>query len=64
MPDCLCFAGHDAGVLAARIPAAMVLVRNATGISHAPEEQVDLVDAETGIALIEHALRGLIEQDR
>ena len=64
MPDCVCFAGHDAGVLAARIPAAMVLVRNETGISHAPEEQVELADAEAGIALIEHALRGLIEQDR
>jgi N-carbamoyl-L-amino-acid hydrolase len=42
----------------------MVLVRNATGISHAPEEQVELADAEAGIALIEQALRGLIEQGR
>jgi N-carbamoyl-L-amino-acid hydrolase len=64
MPDCVCFAGHDAGILAARIPAGMVLVRNATGISHAPEEQVELADAEAGIALIEQALRGLIEQGR
>jgi N-carbamoyl-L-amino-acid hydrolase len=64
MTDFVCFAGHDAGVLAARIPAAMVLVRNETGISHAPEEHVELADAEAGIALIEHALRGLIEQDR
>ena len=30
-----CFAGHDAGVLAERVPAGMVFVRNATGVSHA-----------------------------
>lgn len=41
----LCFAGHDAGVVALRRPAAMVLVRNPTGISHAPEEDVSLDDA-------------------
>lgn len=63
MPDCLCFAGHDAGLLAARIPAAMVLVRNQTGISHAPEEHVELADAEAGIAVIGHALGELIERD-
>src|SRR5690606_33845599 len=31
-------AGHDAGVLAAAVPTAMLFVRNPTGISHAPEE--------------------------
>jgi N-carbamoyl-L-amino-acid hydrolase len=41
----LCFAGHDAGILAERIPAAMVLTRNPTGVSHAPEEAADLDDA-------------------
>jgi len=64
VPESVCFAGHDAGVLAARIPAAMVLVRNATGISHAPEEHVELADAETGIRVIARALGALIEQDR
>jgi beta-ureidopropionase / N-carbamoyl-L-amino-acid hydrolase len=63
LPDCLCFAGHDAGTLAARIPAAMVLVRNESGISHAPEEHVELADAETGITLIGHALGELIQQE-
>ena len=29
-------AGHDAGVLAARIPAAMLFVRNPSGVSHSP----------------------------
>jgi N-carbamoyl-L-amino-acid hydrolase len=41
----VCFAGHDAGILAERIPAAMVLTRNPTGVSHAPEETADLGDA-------------------
>lgn len=48
VPEIVCFAGHDAGILAERIPAAMVLVRNPTGISHAPQEEVDLADAAAG----------------
>jgi beta-ureidopropionase / N-carbamoyl-L-amino-acid hydrolase len=56
VPDSVCFAGHDAGLLAAKIPAGMVLVRNPTGISHAPDEHVELADAEVGVALIERAL--------
>jgi N-carbamoyl-L-amino-acid hydrolase len=47
-----CYAGHDAGLLAARLPAAMVLVRNETGVSHSPEEQVDLEDAAYGVELL------------
>ena len=31
-------AGHDAGVLAAHLPTAMLFVRNPTGVSHAPGE--------------------------
>jgi N-carbamoyl-L-amino-acid hydrolase len=41
----LCFAGHDAGILAQQLPAAMILSRNPTGVSHSPEEAVDLDDA-------------------
>ncbi|HUA04538.1 MAG TPA: Zn-dependent hydrolase [Solirubrobacteraceae bacterium] len=44
-PELVCFAGHDAGVLAGRLPAAMVFVRNPTGVSHSPEEAIDLEDA-------------------
>ncbi|MGH2949652.1 MAG: M20/M25/M40 family metallo-hydrolase, partial [Solirubrobacteraceae bacterium] len=44
-PRLVCFAGHDAGVIAEHRPAGMVLVRNETGISHAPEEEVSLDDA-------------------
>jgi beta-ureidopropionase / N-carbamoyl-L-amino-acid hydrolase len=45
LPRLVCFAGHDAGILADRIPAGMVFVRNPSGVSHAPEEDVDLGDA-------------------
>ncbi|WP_438854835.1 allantoate amidohydrolase [Agromyces sp. M3QZ16-3] len=41
-------AGHDAGVLAASIPTAMLFVRNPTGVSHSPEELVQDADAEAG----------------
>lgn len=42
-------AGHDAGVLAdAGVPAAMIFVRNPTGVSHSPEEHADDADCEAG----------------
>ena len=44
-PRLVCYAGHDAGVIAGRRPAGMVLVRNETGVSHSPEEEVSLEDA-------------------
>jgi beta-ureidopropionase / N-carbamoyl-L-amino-acid hydrolase len=47
-PRVVCYAGHDAGVIAERRPAGMVLVRNEAGISHAPEEEVSLDDAAVG----------------
>ncbi len=58
VPECVCFAGHDAGVLAERVPAAMVLVRNRAGLSHAPEEDVDLDDA----AMAARVVRRMIEE--
>jgi N-carbamoyl-L-amino-acid hydrolase len=47
-PRIVCYAGHDAGVIAAARPAGMVLVRNETGVSHAPDEEVSLEDAAVG----------------
>jgi N-carbamoyl-L-amino-acid hydrolase len=44
-PRLVCYAGHDAGVIAEHRPAGMVLVRNKTGVSHSPEEEVSLEDA-------------------
>jgi N-carbamoyl-L-amino-acid hydrolase len=51
-PELDCYAGHDAGVLSARLPAAMVLVRNPAGVSHSPEEAVELADAAFGAELL------------
>jgi N-carbamoyl-L-amino-acid hydrolase len=51
-PELLCFAGHDAGLVAARRPAAMVLVRNPSGISHDAAEQVALEDAAAGASAV------------
>ena len=56
VPEIVCFAGHDAGVLAEHIPSAVVLVRNRSGVSHAPEESVDLADAATAANVVVAAL--------
>ena len=50
-------AGHDAGVLAARIPTAMLFVRNPTGVSHSPAEHAEEADCEVGV----HALALVLE---
>ena len=55
----VCFAGHDAGVIAAERPAGMVLVRNPSGISHAPEEDVSLEDAAVAANAVVAALERL-----
>ncbi|TKV57879.1 allantoate amidohydrolase [Nakamurella flava] len=53
-------AGHDAGVLAARVPSAMLFVRNPTGISHSPEETVEDVDADRGALALADVLADLL----
>lgn len=53
-------AGHDAGVLATRVPSAMLFVRNPTGISHAPEEFAELDDCVAGVEALEQLLRDLL----
>jgi N-carbamoyl-L-amino-acid hydrolase len=55
----VCYAGHDAGVIAAARPAGMVLVRNETGISHSPEEDVSLEDAAVAANALLTALEKL-----
>ena len=50
-------AGHDAGFLAARIPTAMLFVRNPTGVSHSPAEHAEQADCEAGV----HALAVVLE---
>jgi N-carbamoyl-L-amino-acid hydrolase len=58
-------AGHDAGVLAlAGIPTAMILVRNPSGISHAPEEYAEDADCERGVVALAEVVRTLTSEDR
>ncbi|WDJ97888.1 allantoate amidohydrolase [Xanthomonas campestris pv. incanae] len=47
-------AGHDAMVMAALCPTAMLFVRCAGGISHHPDEHVDPADAEVALAVMRH----------
>lgn len=42
-------AGHDAGVLAGRVPTAMLFVRNPTGVSHSPHEHATREDCHAGV---------------
>ncbi|HEY3951807.1 MAG TPA: allantoate amidohydrolase [Streptosporangiaceae bacterium] len=52
-------AGHDAGILAGRIPTAMLFVRNPTGVSHAPAEHADRADCELGVTALAAVLEDL-----
>jgi N-carbamoyl-L-amino-acid hydrolase len=52
-------AGHDAGVLAARIPAAMLFVRNPTGVSHSPAEHAEPADCASGVLALAAVLEDL-----
>jgi beta-ureidopropionase / N-carbamoyl-L-amino-acid hydrolase len=52
-------AGHDAGVLAARVPAAMIFVRNPTGVSHSPAEHASAADCEAGVTALAAVIRDL-----
>ena len=55
-------AGHDAGVLAARIPAAMLFVRNPSGVSHSPAEHAEMADCEAGVVALTAVLADLAAQ--
>ena len=53
-------AGHDAGILsAAGVPAAMLFVRNPTGVSHSPAEHADRPDCLAGVDALATVLRSL-----
>jgi beta-ureidopropionase / N-carbamoyl-L-amino-acid hydrolase len=41
-------AGHDAGILSAKVPTAMLFVRNPTGVSHSPDEFAEPRDCGLG----------------
>jgi N-carbamoyl-L-amino-acid hydrolase len=53
-------AGHDAGVLAQQgIPAAMLFVRNPTGVSHSPDEHAEQADCEAGVNALVRVVEAL-----
>jgi N-carbamoyl-L-amino-acid hydrolase len=53
-------AGHDAGILAsAGVPAAMLFVRNPTGVSHSPAEHATRDDCLHGVTALAAVLRDL-----
>ncbi|WP_079031932.1 allantoate amidohydrolase [Streptomyces specialis] len=52
-------AGHDAGILSAAVPTAMLFVRNPTGVSHAPAESAREDDCLAGVAALADVLEGL-----
>jgi N-carbamoyl-L-amino-acid hydrolase len=59
VPELVCLAGHDAGVIAEHVPAAMLFVRNPSGISHSPRESVSLDDAEVAVQVVCSALEAV-----
>lgn len=52
-------AGHDAGVLAAVLPTAMIFVRNPSGVSHSPAEHAEPEDCEAGVVALAAVLEEL-----
>nr|WP_263363771.1 allantoate amidohydrolase [Nocardiopsis quinghaiensis] len=53
-------AGHDAGVLAAHVPTAMLYVRNPTGVSHSPREWARPEDCHSGVLALADVLQDLL----
>ncbi|GGZ22999.1 Zn-dependent hydrolase [Streptomyces inusitatus] len=52
-------AGHDAGILSAAVPTAMLFVRNPTGVSHSPAESAAEDDCLAGVIALADVLEGL-----
>ena len=50
-------AGHDAMILAQKLPAAMLFVRSPGGISHHPDESVLAEDVDAALAVGAHVIR-------
>ncbi len=52
-------AGHDAGILSAAVPTAMLYVRNPTGVSHSPAEFAEEDDCVAGVTALADVLEDL-----
>jgi N-carbamoyl-L-amino-acid hydrolase len=55
-------AGHDAAILAAHVPSAMLFVRNPSGISHDPAEHATTSDCLAGVDALAAVLEDLIRE--
>jgi N-carbamoyl-L-amino-acid hydrolase len=55
-------AGHDAGILSAHVPTAMLFVRNPTGVSHSPVEHASDDDCVAGVVALTKVLKELVGQ--
>jgi len=55
-------AGHDAQILAAICPVAMIFIPSVDGISHTPEEAINLEDLEKAANLLLQALISLASE--
>ena len=56
-------AGHDAAILAAHVPAAMLFVRNPSGISHDPAEHATTEDCLAGVEALAAVLEDLLQDE-
>lgn len=61
-PEISTGAGHDAGILASKLPTAMLFVRNPTGVSHSPEEHASDEDCAEGVRALAAVLEALAWQ--
>jgi len=55
-------AGHDAAILAACVPSAMLFVRNPTGTSHDPAEAATMQDCAAGVEALSAVLAALVAE--
>jgi N-carbamoyl-L-amino-acid hydrolase len=59
VPEVPTGAGHDAGILAAKIRTGMLFVRNPTGVSHSPAESASTEDCVRGVDALAAVLEAL-----
>jgi allantoate deiminase len=55
-------AGHDAVALSALAPVAMLFVRCARGVSHHPDESVDVADVAVALEVLDRFLRSVARE--
>ena len=55
-------AGHDAVIMASRLPVAMLFVRCERGISHNPAEAVTASDVAVAVEVVDRLLDALAEE--